>query len=220
MNVKRKPALWHHILLYLKVFIKGLCFSPTSGFLNHANILMVQQFKNTTTNGFNYNFLKPFKTKINKYTIPLLEHMLGGVLWSLRSNQEPSFWSRSAVFSVPCRFSSLFAYFWRLLLMCHPVWTFHCHLSHSHPARYQKHFVTRASARRGMNTPGRCHFLMYENNLGLTMIYGKINGPWNIGHWPTYSLQGRSFESQWSIIPSTMFLHQIVFKIWSKITGP
>ena len=60
--------------------MKGLCFSPTPGFLNHANILMEQQFKNTATNRFNYNFLNPFKTKINKYTIPLSEHMLGGVL--------------------------------------------------------------------------------------------------------------------------------------------
>ena len=29
---------------------------------------------------------------------------------------------------------------------------------------------TRASAWRGTNTPGRCHFLMYKNNLSLTMI--------------------------------------------------
>ena len=30
--------------------------------------------------------------------------------------------------------------------------------------------TTRASARRGTNTPGRCHFLMYKNNLSLIMI--------------------------------------------------
>ena len=30
--------------------------------------------------------------------------------------------------------------------------------------------LTRASAQRGTNTPGRCHFLMYRNNLSLTMI--------------------------------------------------
>ena len=29
---------------------------------------------------------------------------------------------------------------------------------------------TRASAQKGTNTPGRCHFLMYKNNLSLTMI--------------------------------------------------
>ena len=53
---------------------------------------------------------------------------------------------------------------------------------------------TRASAQRGTNTPGRCHFLMYKYNLSLPMIQGKINGPWNIGHWPTYILQGRSLS--------------------------
>ena len=26
----------------------------------------------------------------------------------------------------------------------------------------------------------------------MTMIEGKINGPWNTGHWPTFSLQSLS----------------------------
>ena len=51
---------------------------------------------------------------------------------------------------------------------------------------------TTASARRGMNTRGRYHFLMYKNNLSMTIIKGKINGPWHIGHWPTYILRGLS----------------------------
>ena len=38
-------------------------------------------------------------------------------------------------------------------------------------------YKTRASARRGMNTFSRYHFLMYKNNLSMTMILGKINGP-------------------------------------------
>ena len=110
---------------------------------------------------------------------------------------------------------------------------------------------TRVSACRGTNTPGRCHFLMYKNNLS----WGKINGPWNIGHWPTYiwvtlihypkynvstsdSLQDMkqncwtikywsltyiylvrsNYVSQWSIIATMMFIHQIILKILSKIT--
>ena len=98
----------------------------------------------------------------------------------------------------------------------------------------------------------------------MTMILGKINGPWNIGHWPTYILQGwfwvtlihypkynispsnslkdmkqnrwtikyRSLTymyiylirsicmTHWSIIPTMMFIHQIILKILSKITRP
>ena len=34
----------------------------------------------------------------------------------------------------------------------------------------QEKVKTRASAWRGMNTPGWCHFLIYKNNLSLTMI--------------------------------------------------
>ena len=103
---------------------------------------------------------------------------------------------------------------------------------------------------------------MYKNNLSLTMIQGKINGPWNIGRWPIYiykmdlwvaeihytkynvspsnSLQDMKqnrwtikyrsltyiylvrsmYLSHWSIIPTMMFIHQIILKILSKITRP
>ena len=40
----------------------------------------------------------------------------------------------------------------------------------------------------------------------MTMIYGKINGSWNIGHWPTYILQGwflsHDHYSKYNISPS------------------
>ena len=31
----------------------------------------------------------------------------------------------------------------------------------------------------------------------MTMIYGKINGPWNIGYWPTYSSEGWSLSDNY-----------------------
>ena len=46
--------------------------------------------------------------------------------------------------------------------------------------KYQRATIqckTRASAWRGTNTHSRCHFLMYTNNLSMTMIKGKFNGP-------------------------------------------
>ena len=123
--------------------------------------------------------------------------------------------------------------------------------------------TTRASARRATNTPGRRHFIMYKNNLRLWQWYkAKINGLWNIGHWPTCISQGRSlitlinnrkynispsnkledmkqnrwnikyrsltyiylvrsiYMSHWSIIPTMMFINQIILRILNKITRP
>ena len=54
----------------------------------------------------------------------------------------------------------------------------------------------------------------------MTMIYGKINGPWNIDHCSTYSLQGGSLSDIDPLSQVQHFFDQIVFKIWSKITGP
>ena len=67
--------------------------------------------------------------------------------------------------------------------------------------------------------PDRRHFLKHESNLSLwqdirqnqwTMKYKSL----------TFIYLTRSiFVSHWSIITDTLFLHQIVFNIWSKITG-
>ena len=45
-------------------------------------------------------------------------------------------------------------------------------LAYSQVTLKRKHavFDTRASSQWGTNTPSRCHFLMYKNNLSLTMI--------------------------------------------------
>ena len=59
---------------------------------------------------------------------------------------------------------------------------------------------------------------IYQNNLQLSIkIYGKITGPRNTGHWPTYTLWDLCVIL---IIQSVTFIHQTVFKILSKITGP
>ena len=44
---------------------------------------------------------------------------------------------------------------------------------------------------------------------------------WTIkySNWPTYTWYGQSV-SHWSIIPTMMFIHQIILKILSKITRP
>ena len=76
---------------------------------------------------------------------------------------------------------------------------------------------TRASAWRGINTPGQRQFIqiikVYDND--------KRQNQWTMKYRPlTHIYFKRSiFVSHWSIIPNTSFLHQIVFKIWSKITG-
>ena len=87
------------------------------------------------------------------------------------------------------------------------LWLVQCHLNLQ-------------SARRGMNTPGRRHFLKYKNKLSL----------WQDIRQNQWTMKDRSlthiyftrsiFVSHWSITPNTIFLHQIILKILSKITRP
>ena len=76
---------------------------------------------------------------------------------------------------------------------------------------------TRARARRGPNTSSRRHFLMHKNNLSLWQWYIIWQNQWTMKYRSLTQIYfTRSiFESHWSIIPSTTFLHQIVFKIWT-----
>ena len=123
--------------------------------------------------------------------------------------------------------------------------------------------ITRASALRGMNTPGRSHFIIYKHNLSLWQWYKaksmdheiQVTDPhifYKVNLWVTliqylknnispsnnlqdmkqnhWTIKYRSltyiylvwsiYVSHWSIIPTMMFIHQIILKILSKITRP
>ena len=83
----------------------------------------------------------------------------------------------------------------------------------------EKKSKTRASAKRCTNTPGWHHYLIFQNNLQLT-----IGQDIRQNHWTTkyrsltciYFMRS-IFVSYWSISPNMMFVHQISFKILSKI---
>ena len=80
----------------------------------------------------------------------------------------------------------------------------------------------RASAWRGINTPGRCHQLIYQNNSSLWHLNSR-NKAKSLDHeyrslTHIYILRS-SFVSHRSIIPNMTFIHQTIFKILSTITG-
>ena len=65
----------------------------------------------------------------------------------------------------------------------------------------------------GTNTPGRRHLLMYKNNLSVWQWYKAKSMDHALV--PIYFTR-LIFETHWSFISITTFLHQIDFKIWRK----
>ena len=87
------------------------------------------------------------------------------------------------------------------------------------PMRREKS-KTRASAQRCTNTPGWRHYLIFQNNLQLITGQDIRQNHWTTKYRSlTFIYFMRSiFVSYWFISPNMMFVHQISFKILSKIT--